>query len=576
MTECWICLRSSFQEGGQARQLQLKCGHTFHEACLLEVQDWLVASSTCPACADDGRWSASGLCKVAAVEYLRAIRSTAPETPARFVVTKRCWGYLNDAMTLDAMHSKSMVLAGVLHQSGLGTERNEVKAFEFFSQAHSCGDALGTLHLARCYKKGSGCGPDTYRARQLFAEADAAGNVMATLELALMNRSGLGGEKNLEKTMELFQKAHEAGDALAAFELGKAYMSGNGLPKDAQKARECMKAAHDRGYTLATVELGQMYLAGIGGPRNPGLGQELLLAFDFPPPKPKLDEKSLLEGWLTFGAADLYQAEIGNLNKDRAQKKLPDPLQLCQVEEPFLVSYFRRIFQRISTGDEGVTKKQLHEVLEAFEMSLPGESSQTAEAVAHIFNEIDHNADEKICWGDFYHWLLKWNVMRDESEDAARSLFTFLDRDGNGTISPQELMDALMLLSEFESKNDKTLAVFQPDLALLQERLMLPESVQGSQIANDAGLTGAAVQLLPSFLHFLRCLAASGPGALKTSEGFRLQKVTSLLKHRLHAFTKGSLPVFTSSGELKRQGRSFTLIFRTFGSDLPKLQKELL
>lgn len=78
---------------------------------------------------------------------------------------------------------------------------------------------------------------------------------------------------------------------------------------------------------------------------------------------------------------------------------------------------------------------------------------------AHIFNEIDHNADEKICWGDFYHWLLKWNVMRDESEDAARSLFTFLDRDGNGTISPQELMDALMLLSEFESKNDKTLAV---------------------------------------------------------------------------------------------------------------------
>ena len=32
-----------------------------------------------------------------------------------------------------------------------------------------------------------------------------------------------------------------------------------------------------------------------------------------------------------------------------------------QVEEPFLVSYFRRIFQRISAHDEGVTKKQLQE-----------------------------------------------------------------------------------------------------------------------------------------------------------------------------------------------------------------------
>ena len=43
--------------------------------------------------------------------------------------------------------------------------------------------------------------------------------------------------------------------------------------------------------------------------------------------------------------------------------------------------------------------------------------------------------------------------MKDESEDAARSLFTFLDRDGNGTIDAQEMMDALMLLSDFESKH---------------------------------------------------------------------------------------------------------------------------
>lgn len=365
-----------------------------------------------------------------------------------------------------------------------------------------------------------------------------------------------------------------------------------------------------------------------------------------------------------------------------------------EVEEPFLVSYFRRIFQRISSHDEGVTKKQLHEVLESFEMSLPGETPETADAVAHIFSEIDHNADEKICWGEFYQWLLRWNVMKDESEDAARSLFTFLDRDGNGTIDAQEMMDVLMLLSDFESKHDKTLAVtpaevgliirdlapdndsggidyhtflevlhaarqghahpgnqqphlvlnfdvnntvvmldsatgadskgliamvlsnsawgsieldaegqpiswscqwselttekpmaglqtytefvvlktpfpdkkdyadkaafraaneevkkqrrrdlwaftdpgmpgevFHQDLALLQSRLMLPESLHGSQAAKDAGLTGEAVQLLPSFLHFLR--------------------------------------------ELKRRGRSFTLIFRTFGSDLPKLQKEI-
>ena len=212
-----------------------------------------------------------------------------------------------------------MVLAGVLYQSGLGVEQDDGKAFEFFSRAHASGDALGTLHLARCYKKGTKvCGQDTYRARQLFTEANQGGNTMATLELALMCRSGLGGEKDLEKAMELFQKADGAGDALAAFELGKAYLNGTGgFPKDGVKARTHMEAAHNRGYTLATVELGQMYLAGIGGPQNVALGQELLMAVDFPTPKPTLDSKSLKEGWLANTAVELYASDIAILNKDQ-------------------------------------------------------------------------------------------------------------------------------------------------------------------------------------------------------------------------------------------------------------------
>lgn len=327
MAECWICLRTSFEEGDQARELQLSCGHHFHEACLLEVQE-VSASSSCPACSEDGRWSATGLCRAAAVEYLRAVRSTAPETPARFVVSQRCWGYLHDALALDANHSKSMVLAGVLYQAGIGVERDDGQAFEHFNRAHAAGDALGTLHLARCHKKGTKvCGQDTYRARQLFTEADAAGNTMATLELALMCRSGLGGEKDMSKAMELFQKADASGDALAAFELGKAYLNGSVFPKDGVKARMHMEAAHSRGYTLATVELGQMYLSGIGGPQDVALGQELLMAVDFPAPKPTLDQKSLNEGWVNHTAMELYRSDIERLNKD-------EWWQLKEPEEP--------------------------------------------------------------------------------------------------------------------------------------------------------------------------------------------------------------------------------------------------
>lgn len=72
---------------------------------------------------------------------------------------------------------------------------------------------------------------------------------------------------------------------------------------------------------------------------------------------------------------------------------------------------------------------------------------------------------------------------------------------------------------------------FRAKLEEMVRGLMLPEEVRGSEQALAAGLTGSSVQLLPSFLHMLR--------------------------------------------ELKRMGRSFTLIFRTFGRDLPRIEQEL-
>jgi hypothetical protein len=71
----------------------------------------------------------------------------------------------------------------------------------------------------------------------------------------------------------------------------------------------------------------------------------------------------------------------------------------------------------------------------------------------------------------------------------------------------------------------------KPHLNKMMAALKLPPSVVGSEAALAAGLTGDYVQLLPAFLHMLR--------------------------------------------ELKAQGRSFTLIFRTFGEDLGKVEKEL-
>ena len=274
--------------------------------------------------------NAASFCRAAAVEYLRAIRSTSTGTPARFVVTERCLCNLHHALALDAGHGNSLTLLGVMHQSGLGVPLDEIKAYQCFLKAHESGTPLGTLYLARCYKRGLGCNIDLVKARTLLAEADVQGKQMATLELALMCRAGLGGEVDFAKAVKLLMKADLAGDALAAYELGMAYANEKmDLPKNLEKARTHMEAACHRGYLPAVVELSQMYMMGIGGPQDTNRARELTMAVDFPKPHHPseiVDEKALTHGWLSSRVQELYITDLEKLDPNEWwQLRVPDP-----------------------------------------------------------------------------------------------------------------------------------------------------------------------------------------------------------------------------------------------------------
>jgi len=327
--DCEACLRP-LNEGGAVHRFG--CGHSFHEACVDEFRE-LSAGSACPACSDlaggvlGSQCSAQQLCESAAVEYVRAVRSTAAGSPARHVVAERCARQLKAALELDPSHPKSMVLMGMLHQAGLGVDKDHAAAVEFFVRADRAGDALGALHLARCYKHGLGCDPDLVRARELFGRADEGGNTMACLELALMCRSGLGGALDLPRAWQLFEKADRRGDALAAYELAVAYMNGSGgLARNEAKAREHMESAHDRGYAPATVELGQMCMAGVGGVEDAARASTLMMGMDFPRPKQEpMDDRAVREGWVdSCKARTLYKAELAKLKASGEWWQLAD------------------------------------------------------------------------------------------------------------------------------------------------------------------------------------------------------------------------------------------------------------
>jgi len=322
-------------EQGQQGQLipaQSACGRHAHAVCLQELKE-ITGCDDCASYEDTGpgnNRNAASFCRAAAVEYLRAIRSTSTGTPARFVVTERCLCNLHHALALDAGHGNSLTLLGVMHQSGLGVPLDEIKAYQCFLKAHESGTPLGTLYLARCYKRGLGCNIDLVKARTLLAEADVQGKQMATLELALMCRAGLGGEVDFAKAVKLLMKADLAGDALAAYELGMAYANEKmDLPKNLEKARTHMEAACHRGYLLAVVELSQMYMMGIGGPQDTNRARELTMAVDFPKPHHPseiVDEKALTHGWLSSRVQELYITDLEKLDPNEWwQLRVPDP-----------------------------------------------------------------------------------------------------------------------------------------------------------------------------------------------------------------------------------------------------------
>eukprot|EP00930_Biecheleria_cincta_P085114 TRINITY_DN74537_c0_g1_i1.p1 TRINITY_DN74537_c0_g1~~TRINITY_DN74537_c0_g1_i1.p1 ORF type:complete len:507 (+),score=111.98 TRINITY_DN74537_c0_g1_i1:41-1522(+) len=349
--ECWACLAPLDAGDGRAL-LQLACGHRFHEACLEELKEvaGAVGSTgvTCPRCADltQGEKSAQRCCELAALEYLRALRSTSAGSPARHVVSERCVGHLQAAYAMDPSNAKAALLFGICYEMGLGVNKDLSMAGQIFARAEEAGDPAAALYLGRLHKKGSGVMHDTYKARALFAKADAGGSTMGTLELALMCKSGLGGEQDLERARALFAKAEKRGDALGAYQLAKMLKDGVGGPADAAQARAMMEKAHERDYYLATVDLADWYKQGIGGPVDMIKSNQVLMQLQFPKARIPIPQATR-QGWLCDdGSQQMYAKEMekekasGNwwqLNEDDScneEESLPDWARPSSMEPP--------------------------------------------------------------------------------------------------------------------------------------------------------------------------------------------------------------------------------------------------
>ena len=187
-----------------------------------------------------------------------------------------------------------------MYAEGDGVDRNEIKAFELFSEVVSSADeedmtgersapyiSNAFVRLGTYYRQGipnSKVKPDLWRARQLFYNAASIfGNADAQLNLARMSYEGEGGERDFLQAAKWANLAAEKGNPSArelaiqvSLDLARAHLEGRGVGRSPREAAKWARQAADYGSIDGQALLGHILFDGDGIVRQPVDGLTLL------------------------------------------------------------------------------------------------------------------------------------------------------------------------------------------------------------------------------------------------------------------------------------------------------------
>mgnify|MGYP001156943913 FL=1 len=108
---------------------------------------------------------------------------------------------------------------GTLYLKGLGVDKNEKQAKEYFLLAAKLGFPPAMYHVGLIFHKGLGVSADPARAEYWFRKAAALGDVDAQFFLATILASKVDDEKKILESLEWFQLAAQNGLVTAQYNL---------------------------------------------------------------------------------------------------------------------------------------------------------------------------------------------------------------------------------------------------------------------------------------------------------------------------------------------------------------------
>lgn len=155
-------------------------------------------------------------------------------------------------------------LIGHIYKDGLGVQKDDRKAVEYFKRAADMGDIQGTFALGLSYAKGQGVKKDFKVAGELFKKAALTGNAEANYNLGLLFLIDDRTHQKQIRAFQLIRYAAEKGIPQAEYDLAELYQAGTGVDANALEAARWLSRASRHGFAVAQYDYAIRLLQGYG------------------------------------------------------------------------------------------------------------------------------------------------------------------------------------------------------------------------------------------------------------------------------------------------------------------------
>jgi TPR repeat protein len=153
---------------------------------------------------------------------------------------------------------------GWAYKEGFGVEQDFVKAVELWEKGAAENDPECVRYLAWAYREGKGVSGDIPKAVELWTRGAALGDIGCISGLAWVYKEGFGVEQNLVKAVELWMKGVEVDDPECIRYLAWAFKDGQGINCHPETAFGLWNRGTDLGDNECARNLAWAYIEGFG------------------------------------------------------------------------------------------------------------------------------------------------------------------------------------------------------------------------------------------------------------------------------------------------------------------------